>query len=205
MTLSIWMYFSSWRLLPLDSRWPARWRSAWTCSPPGRPSRCCAQFNHTVLSFSAVWFPANTQTLKCHDEETTVGSKSTAGRPAGLWTQICACTTWAGGWSWGVAPLGGLLVPGSLRGGGLVRKDAFEVGTRNTRFLSLTQLSALARRLEQQLQLVQRQRHVHGVAAQSLHSEQEGHRCLELRGQEQHLEVQEGLLAGREMGLSCWE
>lgn len=69
----------------------------------------------------------------------------------------------------------------------------------------LTQLSALAGRLEQQLQLVQDQRHVHGVAAESLHPEQEGHRRLELSRQEQHLEIEEGLLAGGEMGLSCWE
>lgn len=73
------------------------------------------------------------------------------------------------------------------------------------RALQLTQLSALAGRLEQQLQLVQDQRHVHSVAAESLHPEQECHRRLELSRQEQHLEIEEGLLAGREMGLSCWE
>lgn len=68
----------------------------------------------------------------------------------------------------------------------------------------LTQLGALTRRLQQQPQLVQHQGHVHGVAAQPLHPKQEGHGRLELSRQEQHLEVQEGLLAGREMGLSCW-
>lgn len=43
---------------------------------------------------------------------------------------------------------------------------------------------------------------MHGVTAQTLHPEQEGDGCLELRSQEQHLEVQEGLLAGREVRLS---
>lgn len=90
-------------------------------------------------------------------------------------------------------------------------KVGFKVGNKDALCLSLkgfplTQLSALAGRLEQQLQLVQHQRHVHGVAAQSLHPEQEGHGRLELGGEEQHLEVEEGLLAGREMGLACrWE
>lgn len=70
--------------------------------------------------------------------------------------------------------------------------------------MTLTQLGALARRLEQQPQLVQHQRHVHGVAAQPLHAEQEGHGRLELGRQEQDLEVEEGVLAGSEVGLSCW-
>ena len=68
----------------------------------------------------------------------------------------------------------------------------------------LTELGALARRLEQQPQLVEDQGHVHAVAAQALHAEQEGHGRLELGRQEQHLEVQEGLLAGREVGLPWW-
>lgn len=42
-----------------------------------------------------------------------------------------------------------------------------------------------------------------GVTSQSLHAEQEGQRRLELSRQEQHLEVEEGLLAGQEVGLSC--
>lgn len=71
--------------------------------------------------------------------------------------------------------------------------------------MSLTQLRALARRLEQQPQLVEHQRHVDGVAAQPLHAEQEGQRRLELGRQEQHLEVEEGLLAGQEVGLPCQE
>lgn len=44
-----------------------------------------------------------------------------------------------------------------------------------------------------------------GVTPQPLHAEQEGQRRLELGRQEQHLEVQEGLLAGQEMGLPCQE
>lgn len=80
-----------------------------------------------------------------------------------------------------------------------------KLSQKQQRAFRLTQLSALAGRLEQQLQLVQDQRHVHGVAAESLHPEQEGHRRLELSRQEQHLEIEEGLLAGGEMGLSCWE
>lgn len=83
--------------------------------------------------------------------------------------------------------------------------SSFGIKKEKQAWVSLTQLSALARRLEQQLQLVQHQCHVHGVAAQPLHPEQEGHGRLELSGQEQHLEIQEGLLAGREMGLACWE
>jgi len=67
----------------------------------------------------------------------------------------------------------------------------------------LTQLSALTRRLQQQPQLVQDQRNMHSVAAKSLHTKQESHRCLKLSCQEQHLEIQEGLLARREMGLAC--
>lgn len=70
--------------------------------------------------------------------------------------------------------------------------------------VTLTQLSALARRLQQQPQLVQHQRHVHSVTPEPLGTEQEGHGRLELSRQEQHLEIQEGLLAGGEMRLSCW-
>jgi len=71
--------------------------------------------------------------------------------------------------------------------------------------MTLTQLSALARRLQQQPQLVQDQRHVHGVTPKSLDAKQESHGRLELSRQEQHLEIQEGLLACGEMGLSCWK
>lgn len=63
----------------------------------------------------------------------------------------------------------------------------------------------MAGRLQQQPQLVQDQRHVHGMAPESLHAKQERHRRLELSRQEQNLEVQEGLLAGHEVGLSCQE
>lgn len=67
----------------------------------------------------------------------------------------------------------------------------------------LTQLSALTGRLEKQPQLVENQGDVDGVAAESLHAEQERHGRLELSRQEQDLEVQEGLLARREMRLAC--
>lgn len=67
----------------------------------------------------------------------------------------------------------------------------------------LTQLSALTGRLQQQPQLIQDQGHVHGVAAQPLHTEQERHGCLKLSRQEQHLEVQEGVLDRCEVGLTC--
>jgi len=67
----------------------------------------------------------------------------------------------------------------------------------------LTELGTLAGGLEQQPQLVEHQGHVHAVAPQPLHAEQEGHGRLKLGRQEQHLEVQEGLLAGREVGLPC--
>lgn len=63
----------------------------------------------------------------------------------------------------------------------------------------------MARWLQQQPQLVQDQRHMHGVTPKSLHAKQEGQRRLELGRQEQNLEIQEGLLAGQEMGLSCQE
>lgn len=43
---------------------------------------------------------------------------------------------------------------------------------------------------------------MHGVAPQPLHAEQEGYGRLELGRQEQHLEVQERLLACREVGLA---
>lgn len=66
----------------------------------------------------------------------------------------------------------------------------------------LTQLSTLTGRLEKQPELVENQGDVDGVAAESLHTEQERHGSLKLSGQEQHLEVQEGLLARREMGLA---
>lgn len=69
--------------------------------------------------------------------------------------------------------------------------------------MELTQLGALTGRLQQQPQLVQDQGHVHGVAAEPLHTEQERHGCLELSRQEQHLEVQEGVLDRREVGLAC--
>lgn len=70
--------------------------------------------------------------------------------------------------------------------------------------ITLTQLSALARGLQQQPQLIQDQRHVHRMTPKSLNAKQERHRSLKLSSQEQHLEIQERLLAGREMGLSCW-
>lgn len=41
------------------------------------------------------------------------------------------------------------------------------------------------------------------VAAQPLHAEEKGDGRLELRGQEQHLEVEEGLLVHCEVGLAC--
>ncbi len=44
---------------------------------------------------------------------------------------------------------------------------------------------------------------MHSVTPKSLNAEQESHRCLKLSCQEQHLDIQEGLLARREMGLSC--
>ncbi|TNN68257.1 hypothetical protein EYF80_021579 [Liparis tanakae] len=59
--------------------------------------------------------------------------------------------------------------------------------------------------IRQQPQLVQDQRHVHGVTPKPLHAKQESHGRLELSRQEQHLEIQEGLLARGEMGLSCWK
>ena len=71
--------------------------------------------------------------------------------------------------------------------------------------VTLTELSALSGRLQQQPQLVQNQRHVHGVTPKSLDTKQERHGRLKLSREEQHLEVEEGLLAGREVGLSCWD
>lgn len=41
-----------------------------------------------------------------------------------------------------------------------------------------------------------------GVAAQPLRAEEKGDRGLELRRQEEHLEVEEGLLVHREVGLA---
>lgn len=41
-----------------------------------------------------------------------------------------------------------------------------------------------------------------GMAAQPLHAEEKGDSCLELRCQEQHLEVEEGLLVHCEVGLA---
>lgn len=41
-----------------------------------------------------------------------------------------------------------------------------------------------------------------GMAAQPLRAEEEGDGRLELRGQEQHLEVEEGLLVHCEVGLA---
>lgn len=46
---------------------------------------------------------------------------------------------------------------------------------------------------------------MHGVTPESLNSKQESHRRLKLSRQEQHLEIQEGLLARRKMGLACRE
>lgn len=68
---------------------------------------------------------------------------------------------------------------------------------------ALTQLSTLTGRLEQQPQLVQDQRHVHSMTPKSLNAKQESHRRLKLSCQEQHLEIQEGLLARREMWFPC--
>lgn len=44
---------------------------------------------------------------------------------------------------------------------------------------------------------------MNGMAAQTFHSEEERYGCLKLCSQEKHLEVQEWLVAGREMGLTC--
>lgn len=40
------------------------------------------------------------------------------------------------------------------------------------------------------------------MAAQPLHTEEKGNGSLKLRSQEQHLEVEEGLLVHREVGLA---
>lgn len=98
----------------------------------------------------------------------------------------------------------GLQAPGSLQGHGDAVTTFSAARIAAVAGKPLTQLGALTRRLQQQPQLVQYQGNVHGVAAQPLHPKQEGHGRLELSRQEQHLEVQEGLLAGREMGLSYW-
>lgn len=68
----------------------------------------------------------------------------------------------------------------------------------------LTELSTLSRGLQKQLQLKEHQGHVNGMAAQPLHAEEKGNCGFKLRGQEQHLEVEEGLLVHREVGLT-WE
>lgn len=41
------------------------------------------------------------------------------------------------------------------------------------------------------------------MAAQPLHAEEKGNGSFKLCSQEQHLEVEEGLLIHREMGLAC--
>lgn len=41
------------------------------------------------------------------------------------------------------------------------------------------------------------------MAAQPLHAEEKGNGSFELCSQEQHLEVEEGLLVHREVGLAC--
>lgn len=46
---------------------------------------------------------------------------------------------------------------------------------------------------------------MHSMTPKSLDTKQESHRSLKLSCQEQHLEIQEGLLTRREVGLSCWE
>ena len=46
---------------------------------------------------------------------------------------------------------------------------------------------------------------MHSMTPKSLDTKQERHCCLKLSRQEQNLEIQEGLLARREMGLSCWK
>lgn len=46
---------------------------------------------------------------------------------------------------------------------------------------------------------------MHGMTAQTLHTEEERYSCLELRSQKKHLEVKERLLTGREMRLACEE
>lgn len=63
----------------------------------------------------------------------------------------------------------------------------------------LTKLCALSRWFKKQLEFVQHQRHVDGMAAQTFHPKEKRYGRFELRGQEKHLEVQEGLVAGREM------
>lgn len=67
---------------------------------------------------------------------------------------------------------------------------------------TLTELRTLPGGFQKQLQLEEHQGHVDGVAAQPLHAEEEGDGRLELRRQEQHLEVEEGLLVHREVGLA---
>lgn len=66
----------------------------------------------------------------------------------------------------------------------------------------LTELRALSRGFQKQLQFKEHQRHVDGVAAQPLRAEEKGDRGLELRREEEHLEVEEGLLVHREVGLA---
>lgn len=43
------------------------------------------------------------------------------------------------------------------------------------------------------------------MAAQPLHAEEKGNGSFKLCSQEQHLEVEEGLLVHREVGLACGE
>ena len=55
---------------------------------------------------------------------------------------------------------------------------------------------------QQEVELVEDERYVNGVAANTLDARHELNGRLELGGQEQHLEVEEGLLVGIEVTLS---
>lgn len=140
----------------------------------------------------------------------TVRSRSTAGLRVDQWTQTCECTAWADGWSWGVVPWEGHRAPDSLqrrvrRSVQLKFLSRVDTPYKIMATVTLTQLSALARRLQQQPQLIQDQCHVDSVTPKPLDTKQERHRRLKLSCQEQHLEIQERLLARGEMGLSCWK
>ncbi len=67
----------------------------------------------------------------------------------------------------------------------------------------LTELRLAAARRQEQLELVQHDGDVHGVAAQPLEARQELDGRLELRRQQQHLEVHERLLVRVEVRLPC--
>ena len=67
----------------------------------------------------------------------------------------------------------------------------------------LTERRLRRRGEQQQAQLVQRQRDMHGVRSQPLDARQELDGRLQLAGQQQHAEVERRLVVGVKMALAC--